>query len=270
MQVKRIRITNALLLLSACLMLSSCYYNKRLIYFQDKHYSENRPTLVESKKSAYKLQTNDVISVQIKSGTETTEAASSIFNVSSSQNGMFATPGSLYLAGYSIDADGKIMLPVLGEVTVRGLTLDEVQDLVQQNANKFLNRPTVIVKLTSFKVTVLGEVKNPGYFYVYNNQVSVLEALGMAGDLTATANRKNIKLIRQGATNSEVILLDLTKPDLLKSPYYYMYPSDVIYVEPLSARSKKTNLELLSVVFAGLTTAVLVFSYIQTQNAPTN
>src|SRR5205814_9561077 len=108
-----------------------------------------------------------------------------------------------------------------------------------------------------------------GYFYVYNNQVTVLEALGMAGDLTSTANRKNVKLIRQNPVNSEVILLDLTKPDVLKSPYFYMYPSDVIYVEPLSARSKKTNLELLSVVFAGLTTAVLVFSYIQTHNNTT-
>src|SRR5436190_18034927 len=144
MQINHTRVFNKLLLLTACLVLSSCYYNKRLIYFQDKHYSENRPTVVESKRSPYKLQTNDVISVQIKSGTETTEAASSIFNVSSSQAGMFATPGSLYLAGYSIDADGKIMLPVLGEVTVRGLTLDEVQDLVQQNANKYLNNTTVI------------------------------------------------------------------------------------------------------------------------------
>lgn len=261
----QIKLVNFLALGLFGVVLTSCYYNKRLIYFQDKHYSETKPTLVENKKTVYHLQPFDVLSVQIKSGTETTEAASSIFNVSSRQNGMFASPGSLFLEGYSIDESGKIIVPILGELVVKDLTLDEAQKLIQLNANKYLNKATVIVKLTSFKVTVLGEVKNPGYFYVYNNQVTLLEALGMAGDLTAFASRKNVKLIRQGPASSEVILMDLTDPNLLKSEYFFLMPSDVLYVEPLRARSKKTNLEILSVVFSGLTTAVLIFSYVNAQ-----
>ena len=246
------------------IMLSSCYYNKRLVYLQDKHFSEFTPTLVQNKKTTYRLQSSDVISVHVKSSSDT-ETSNSIFNVGSTQNGMFTSPGSLFLEGYTIDNNGKITLPVIGEVAVRNLTLEEAQQLIQLNANKYLIKSTVIVKLTSFKVTVLGEVKNPGYLYVFNNQANVLEVLGLAGDLTPFASRKNIKLIRQVPAGSQVILLDLTDPKLLSSEYFFLMPNDVLYIEPLKARSKKSNLEVLSVIFAGLTTAVLVLSYVSGQ-----
>jgi len=177
---------------------------------------------------------------------------------------MFANPGSLFLDGYSIDVSGKIILPTLGELTVKDLTVEEAQKLIQLNVNKYLNNAIAVVKLISFKVTVLGEVKNPGYYFVYNNQATALEALGMAGDLTNFGSRKNVKLIRQRPSGSEVILLDLTDPNLLKSEYYFLKPGDVIYVEPLKARSKRSNLEVLSVVFSALTTGILILSYVST------
>src|SRR5688572_16596289 len=163
--------------LFSCL-LSSCAYNKRLVYLQDNEFSENRPSLVANKRSPYRLQPFDILSVQIKSSAE--REISGIFNVSSIQNSMMATPGSFYIEGYSVDGNGKIELPVLGEISVKGKTLEEAQELIQLHANKYLNNSTVIVKLTSFKITVLGEVKSPGQYFVYNNQASVLEALGMA------------------------------------------------------------------------------------------
>ncbi|HTJ53450.1 MAG TPA: polysaccharide biosynthesis/export family protein [Cyclobacteriaceae bacterium] len=241
-------------------LLSSCYYNSRLIYLQDKHFSEFTPTLIQNKKSIYRLQPSDIISVQVKSSNET-DASNTIFNVTSHQNGLYTTPGSLFLEGYTIDASGKIMLPIIGEVTVKDLTIEDAQRVIQSNANKYLKNSTVIVKLTSFKVTVLGEVKNPGYLYVYNNQATILEVLGLAGDLTPFANRKNIKLIRQVPTGSQVILLNLTDPKLISSEYFFLMPNDVLYIEPLKARANKTNLEILGVVFAGLTTLVLILSY---------
>ena len=255
-------IINRVFCLALALVLSSCYYNSRLIYLQDKKYSEFKPTVVQNKKMQYRLQPSDILSVQIKSSTET-ESSNAIFNVASRQNGMFSTPGSLFLEGYTIDNNGKINIPIMGEVVVKDLTIEETQRLIQLNANKYLNKSTVIVKLTSFKVTVLGEVKNPGYLYVYNNQVTVLETLGLAGDLTPFANRKNVKLIRQVPAGSQVILLDLTNPQLLSSDYFYLMPNDVLYVEPLKARANKTNLEVLGVIFAGLTTAVLILSYVK-------
>src|SRR5579859_2239703 len=193
-------------------LLISCYYNKRLVYLQDARFTVGKPTLVEGKRTAYQLQPADILSVQIKSSAE--KEVSGIFNVST-QNMMMANPGTLFLEGYSIGANGTITLPILGELLVKDLTVEEARQFIQACANKYFNNATVIVKLISFKVTVLGEVKNPGYYFVYNNQATALEALGMAGDLTNFGNRKNIKLLRQRASGTEVVLLDLTDADLL-------------------------------------------------------
>jgi polysaccharide biosynthesis/export protein len=248
-----------LLLLVA--LFSSCYYNKRLIYFQDKDFSEFQATMMESKKSVYRVQPNDILSIKVKSSTDV--QVSDIFNITTTnQISQFANPGSLYLEGYSVDEYGKISLPILGSLTVKDLSLEEVQNLIQTNANKYLKNSIVIVKLISFKVTVLGEVNNPGYHYVFNNQATILEVLGLAGDLTQFGNRKNIKLIRQTPRGSEVVLLDLRDAELLRSKYFYMMPNDVLYVEPFKARSKKTNLENLTLLFSAATTAILILNYL--------
>ena len=246
------------------LFFSSCYHNKRMIYLQDKHYSESNVTTVENKRMPYRLQPFDILSIQIKSAGD--KDISNVFNLIPYQSSMFVSPGNLYLEGYSIDATGKITLPVLGDIVVKDLTLEGAQKVIQANVDRYLKQATAIIKLTSFKVTVLGEVKSPGYYYVFNNQATLLEALGLAGDLTPVGNRRNVKLIRQSEAGSQVVLLDLTDPNLLKSNYYYLMPGDVLYVEPFRARAKRTNLELLTVVFSGLTTAILVLSYMDQNN----
>ena len=241
-------------------LLSSCYSNKRLVYLQGHKFSEKETTVIDNIKSPYRLQPNDILSVQIKASAET--EISNLFNVASLQSSIMAAPGNFFLEGYSVDAAGNITLPVLGPLEVNGLTVGEVQKLIQAHADKYLNDATVIVKLTSFKITILGEVKSPGHYYVYNNQATVLEALGMAGDLTSYGNRKNVKLIRQVPTGSEVVLLNLTDPGLLRSEYFFLCPGDVLYIEPLRARTKRSNFEILSVVFSAVTTAVLIMSYV--------
>ena len=246
--------------LTSLLLFSSCYYNKRLVYFQDDSFSTS-PKLMENVKSTYRLQSNDILSIKVKSSTDV--QVSDLFNITTtSQAPMFTSPGNLFLEGYSIDESGQITLPIIGTLTVKDLSIEEVQSLIQQNANKFLKNATVIVKLISFKVTVLGEVNNPGYHYVYNNQITVLEALGLAGDLNAVGSRKNVKLIRQVPEGSEVVLLDLTDPRLLKSKYFYLMPNDAIYVEPLKARSSRLNLEHLTLLFSAATTAILILNYL--------
>lgn len=255
----RVKVISLLLLTT---LLSGCYYNKKLIYLDDRQFSETRPTLVENKRSAYKLQPSDVISVQIKGPGETD--ITNAFNMNPSQSGsMFASPANFFMDGYTVGPTGTITLPVIGEVLVKDLTIGEAQETIQKAADKYLTKAIVIVKLTSFKVTVLGEVKNPGYYYVFNTQATLLEALGMAGDLTAFGNRETVKLIRQTPGGSEVVMLDLTDADLLKSQYFFMMPGDVLYVAPLRARSNRANLELATLVFGALTTTILVMNYVQ-------
>ncbi len=257
----RMILKNTLFLITATMLLSSCYYNKRLVYLQDETYSESQPKFVENKRSQYLLQPNDVLSIKVKSSTDA--QVSDLFNIiTTTQAPTFTSPGNLFLEGYSIDSEGKITLPIIGPLPIKDLTIEAAQDLIQASANKYLKNATVIVKLISFKVTVLGEVNNPGYHYVYNNQVTILEALGLAGDLNSVGSRKNVKLVRQVKNGSEVVLLDLTNPALLKSKYYYLMPNDAIYVEPLRARSGRLNLEHLTLVFSAATTAILILNYL--------
>lgn len=261
----RISLKNSLLLLISMVFLTSCYYNKSLVYLQDDSFSESQAKLMENKRSTYLLQPNDILSIKVKSSTNV--EVSDLFNITTTtQAPMFTSPGNLFLEGYSIDEDGKIILPIIGELTVKDLSIEEARDLIQLNADKYLKNATVIVKLISFKVTVLGEVNNPGYHYVYNNQVTILEALGLAGDLTAVGNRKNVKLVRQVKGGSEVVLLNLTDPRLLKSKYFYLMPNDALYVEPLRARSGRLNLEHLTLVFSAATTAILILNYLDNNN----
>src|SRR5260370_40262729 len=128
-------------------LFSSCYYNKSLVYLQDRHFSKSKPTLVENKRTAYKLQPADVLSVQIKSSAE--KEVSGIFNIST-QNMMMANPGTLFLEGYSIDTSGKITMPILGELLVKGLTIEEAQHFIHTNANKYYTIPIVIENLHSY------------------------------------------------------------------------------------------------------------------------
>lgn len=242
-------------------LLSSCYHNRNLVYFQRGGFTKDSLTRITNASQVYRLQINDVLSIKVKSATDNESA--DIFNVTNDYMATISNPGNLYIEGYSIDSHGKIILPVIGELTVRGLSLEETRALIQAEANKYLNKATVLVKLVSFKITVLGEVKNPGYHYVFNNQISILEALGLAGDLTQFGNRTNIKLIRPTATGTAVTVLDLTDPDLLQSPYFFLMPNDVLYVEPLRARTKRTNLEIWTVVFSAATTAILVLGYLE-------
>lgn len=246
------------------LLASGCYYNKKLVYLKDNDFTGQKGSLIEAKRTVYKLQSSDIIAVQVKGPGES--QVSGAFNLAPAQGNMFATPGNFYMDGYTIDSSGKITLPVIGAVTVRDLTVEEAQQTIQELANKYLTKAIVIVKLTSFKITVLGEVKNPGYYYVYNTQATILEGLGMAGDLTTYGNRQRVKLIRQAPGGSEVALIDLTDARLLQSNYYFMMPGDVLYVEPLRARSSRSNLDLLTVLFTAATTTVLILSYINSNS----
>ena len=242
---------------------TSCYYNKKWVYLQDKSYSENQVTQVRNEPTSYRLRPNDILSVKVKSTAE--EGTSDIFNISPSQNFMTVDAGNLYMQGYSIDNLGQITLPILGKITVVNLTVDEAETLIQKETNRYLKNATVIVKLASYKITVLGEVKSPGYKYIYNEQVTLLEGLGMGGDLTENGNRKRIKLIRQVPTGSEVVMLDLTNPSLLKSKYYYLMPNDVLYIEPLKAQASRSNLTNWTFILSLVTTAVLVLTYFQNE-----
>ena len=254
------RLRFLLLLLPLLAGLGSCVSQKNLPYLQGGNYNTRTPVAVENVRQQYRIQPGDVLSIRVQS---VQPQLNDMFNTVDTRAVFNGDPGNLYLTGYSVDEAGAINLPTVGVVKVQGLMVEEAQALVQKQIGRFVSNANVLVKLLSFKVTVLGEVRAPGRYFVYNAQCTVLEGLGLAGDLTEFGNRRNVKLIRQSAKGSEVVLLDLTDPALLSSPYFYLLPNDALYVEPMTARTARGNANNLALVFAGISSVVLILSYLK-------
>lgn len=240
--------------------LGGCVSQRTLPYLQGEQYSATQPTVVANPRPVYLLHAGDVLNIRVQS---VQPVLSDIFNVPGPQLVTSGDPGVLYLTGYALNENGQITLPTVGKVKVEGLSIDQAQALIQQKVAAYVRDVNVLVKLLSFKITVLGEVRSPGRYFVYSTHATLLEGLGLAGDLTEYGNRQNVKLVRQTDKGSEVVLLNLTDAKLLQSPYYYLQPNDALYVEPLKARSARGNATNLGIVFAGISAIVLLLSYIR-------
>jgi polysaccharide biosynthesis/export protein len=186
------------------------------------------------------IEKNDLLSVTI---TSPNAAASQPFNtvvtVSTQTLGYTATQA----AGYLVDQDGYIDLPMLGRIKAAGLTKQALKDNITKVLvdNKYLLFPVVSVRYLNFKVTVLGEVARPTVVNVPDEKINILEALGFAGDLTIYARRDNIALIREEQGKRIVKRLDLNSGNLLTSPYYYLMSGDIIYVEPNKSKVSQAS-----------------------------
>ena len=148
------------------------------------------------------------------------------------------------LQQYLVNNDGEIDFPVLGRLKVGGLTKNQAEDLIREGLKAYLKEaPIVTVRMANYKISVLGEVIRPGTFTVSNEKVNVLEALAMAGDMTVYGVRTNVKLIREDADGKrEIKELDLTKSDLVLSPYFYLQQNDILSVTPNKPQAKPSDL----------------------------
>ena len=148
------------------------------------------------------------------------------------------------LQQYLVNNEGEIDFPVLGKIKVGGLTKNEAESMIREKLQPYLKEtPIVTVRMANYKISVLGEVKSPGTFTVSNEKVNVLEALAMAGDMTIYGVRDNVKLIREDAQGKrQIVMLDLTKSDLVLSPYFYLQQNDILYVTPNKTVSKNSDI----------------------------
>lgn len=149
------------------------------------------------------------------------------------------------LQSYLVDNNGQIEFPVVGSVTVGGLTKSDCEKLILSKIKPYLNeneRPVVTVRMSNYKISVLGEVSHPGMFTVSNEKINILEALAQAGDLTIYGVRTNVKLIREDETGKkQIYTLNLNDASLVSSPYYYLQQNDIVYVEPNKVKARNSN-----------------------------
>lgn len=172
------------------------------------------------------------------------------------------TPSFQY---YTVDANGDIAFPVLGKLHVVGMTQSEVIEMIQDKLKAQLKDPIVTMRFLNAKVTVLGEVKNPGSYLLNNGGMTLLEALGAAGDLTQYGNRSNVLITRENNGQLEFARIDLRSDDIFTSPFFYLQQNDVIVVEPNQARTTSNQsislwLSMVGTVSSAATVVVSVLS----------
>ncbi|NVO11219.1 MAG: polysaccharide biosynthesis/export family protein [Bacteroidales bacterium] len=212
-------------------LISGCASRKKILMLQG--ISEKTTSFNNPGKSSYKLHKGDNLYIKVYSVDEKT----SKFFQSDFPN--FMNPTYLFLNSYTIDENGYIHVSFIDKLLVEGLTIEESKNLIQKALNEYFKECTVAVKLTNFQVSVLGEVNNPGSYTIEKEQVNIFQALGLAGGPKEFSNLMKVTLVRQTDTGSQVQVLDLTNQKILESEYYYLMPNDIVYIEPVKA---KTNI----------------------------
>lgn len=170
--------------------------------------------------------------------------------------------GQPILQPYLVDAEGYINFPQIGKVKLSGLKKSEAVDLISEKLDPYLKNPIVTIGYTNYKVTVLGEVARPGQYPVNNERVTILDALGMAGDMTIYGKRNNVLITREINGKLEFARINLNSEDVFKSPYYFLRQNDVIYVE--SNSSKSIAAQNLPLYLSGISTIGTLITLIYT------
>ena len=215
-------------------ILTSCSTKKSVHYFQDSLKSETLNNYLSPS-----VQIGDILDINIKA-----LDIESVSMFQSTDAGQFTT-NSLdvrKLNGYKVDSQGQIDLPLLGSIIVMDLTTNQISELLEKKLKSFVVNPAVKTTILNFKFSVLGEVKNPQTFSVIDDKISIIQAIGMAGDLTINGDRSNITLLREVNGNFESTTINLTSFDIISSPYYNLRQNDVIYVRPNTAKVKSSGI----------------------------
>lgn len=255
------------------LVFTGCTSQKKLSYFHNINESA-ADSINNNSKFQYEaaIKPGDMLVITV-SGND--PKAIAVFNLPVIS---YAAPGSdQYYGGqvqqaYTVDADGTIMFPVIGKIQISGLTRQKTIDLISQRLQEYIQNPIVNIRYVNFNVTVLGEVLRPGQYPMPNERTTVLDALGLAGDMTPYGRRENVLVTREQNGKLQFARLNLNDESVFNSPFYYVQQNDVIYVEPNTARSiSAQNIPLfLSSISTLATLVTLTYSISQNQKNQAN
>lgn len=243
-----------LIVMLTSIIFFSCTPRKKLIYLQNEITATPTPAHVLSE---YELRPGDMLFVRIQTMDEKTFR---LFNAEWMSTTARGTDVALFIDGYFIDNEGYIDLPLLGKQQVAGVPVSKAEDILQKQIDTYLLEATIMVKLINYKVTVMGEVNRPGTYTIYDSHITLLEALSKAGDLTVFGNRQNITVLRKSKDN-KVGRVDVTDINVVNSEFFYLHPHDVVYIEPLKAKSLGFREFPFSILFSSITTIVVLINF---------
>ncbi|MCB4797645.1 polysaccharide biosynthesis/export family protein [Neotamlana laminarinivorans] len=242
-----------LILFSIVLSFSSCVTKQEVVYFQN---AKDFETMVDTDTFEAKLKIGDIVSIYIST---LNPALAQPYNI------IMETGAAGEAVNYIIDIDGNIDYPVLGKIKLVGLTTEEAKELFKKKFKEgnLLKDPVVIIRILNYRITVAGAVNSPGVYPIENERVTILEALGMAGDLTIKGKRENVMVIRDQNGTKTVSRIDLTSKEVFNSPVFYLTQNDYVYVEPnnsaVSGASGDSRISTIITITSFLLTTALIF-----------
>ncbi|QLG46714.1 polysaccharide biosynthesis/export family protein [Costertonia aggregata] len=224
-----------LILVSSISILTSCGSKKDIVYFQD---SSNFETIIDKDNFVPKFKVDDEVAIYVSTLNPEASIPFNLFRRVGESGG-----GEASQVNYLIDEKGEIDFPVIGKIKIVGLSPEEVRVLLQKKLSDYLKDPIINIRLRNFTVTILGEVNNPGTFPVFGEQVTILEALGLAGDISIQGKRDNVLVIRDFNGTKVYNRIDLRSKNAMSSPVFYLTQNDVVYVEPNSSRIGQSTID---------------------------
>lgn len=228
------------LLFASVLFLCSCDSYKQVPYFQDL----NRSSIVQENIknfAAYTIQPGDILAIPISDAANKDAAEPFSPNLNRLNGNIMDANTSNPIVGYLVDEKGNIQMPLLGTMKVQGYTLGELREQLLKVLTQYLKSPIVSIRITNFKISVMGDVLRPDIYTYQTDQVTITQALASAGDLNITAKRNSLLLIREVDGKRVFVPLDLTSKNLFESPYFYLKNNDILYIDP--DRTKFANVD---------------------------
>ncbi len=221
----------------------------------------HKKTSTRADPAEYRLQPGDILHVRVLTSDPYSPEVINSFDIRryTKGSGDVGNP-DMYLHGHSINLAGYIHLPMVGDVHVAGRTIEEAQEIIREKTTAFLLDAVVSVKLVNFSVTILGEVRRPGTYYLYDHNLTIMDAIGMAGDLT-DYGRRQIHIIRQDPGGPVFAKIDITDRRALDSELFYLHPNDLIYVEPHTTKRFGFSQFPFAVVFSAISTGLLLINF---------
>ncbi|MGK7393541.1 MAG: polysaccharide biosynthesis/export family protein [Candidatus Cyclobacteriaceae bacterium M3_2C_046] len=236
-------------------LIAGCVPAKKQTYLQLEKKASKYPKYEPvrsyvAKDYVYILRPDDIISIKISSATPSEQ---NFFTVAEERSIRRFPNSEPLLSGFQIDEEGNIELPVVGEVKLAGLSVNQAGDRIKDKVEEYLELPSVNVQLLNFDYTVVGEVNDQGKFQNYDTKITILEALGNAGGFTEFADRQNVKVVRSVNDTTTIAYVNVLEDNLLGSPYYYLRPNDIITVSPLNSKNwRNNNVANIGLIFSGL------------------
>jgi len=245
-------------LLLVVLLLGSCVPHKEIIYLQEPDEINDKLAYSNPKQKSV-IKAFDQLYVQV---TSFDDGRINFMSNDANRYGGGRSEADLAMVSYTVDENGNINLPIIGDFNVLDLQADQAAEKIRLELELYLNAPTVKVSFVNKNVTIIGDVAQPGRYFYSSEHLNVFQAIGMAGDITIFGNRKYVVLIRE--VNNKVVKqrIDLTNVDLLGNNEFYLKPNDVLYVEPLKRRRWGVETFPWAIILSGVTTFVLVANYI--------